>query len=323
MPDLFLRFDMRSPAFGTDRARLYREAIEMCAWADARGFTAVRLSEHHGVEDGYLPAPLPLAAAIAARTQRLRLSIAAVVLPFHPPLLLAEQIAVLDLISGGRLDVTLAAGYVPSELAMFGIDPKARGRLLEQKLAVLRQAWTGEPFEHEGRRVRITPPPLQRPHPPLALGGSTPQAAKRAARLHCGFDTHLPDLYEVYRQEALALGDRPAPWRAVGPIFMHVCRDPAADWKRIAPHALHETNAYGRWAVETGLDSSYTEVSDAEALWQRGQYAVVTPEQCLELARSVGPDGILIFHPLMGGMDPDLSWASLELFVTEVLPKLR
>ncbi len=322
MTQCYLRFDMRSPVFGAERQRLYNEALSMVAWADERGFRAVRLSEHHGVDDGYCPAPLTLAAAMAARSRRMRLSLAAVVLPLHEPLVIAEQVAVLDLISNGRVDLTFGAGYVPSELQMFGIEARSRGRVLEEKLAVLRQAWTGEWFEYQGRRVRVRPTPVQTPHPPLALGGSTPTAARRAARLGCGFDTHLPELYDAYAEAARSAGFEPEPWRPLGPTFMHVTRDPEAAWRVIAPHALHETNSYGRWAAETGLDSSYNTMTDAAELRRSGGYAVVTPGQCLEIARGLGPRGVLIFHPLMGGLDPDFSWSSLELFATEVLPEL-
>ena len=98
--------------------------------------------------------------------------------------------------------------------------------------------------------------------------------------------------------------------------------DPDADWARIAPHALHETNAYGKWATEAGLDSSYKPVESAEDLRGSGAYAVVTPEQCVALAAKLGDSGTLLLHPLMGGMDPDLSWKSLRLFERAVLPHI-
>ena len=105
MPDILLRFDMRNPAFGADREALYRAAIEMAVWADEQGLYGVQFSEHHASEDGYLPSPLVLAAAIAARTQRLRLRIALILLPLNNPLKVAEDLAVLDVISGGRVEV--------------------------------------------------------------------------------------------------------------------------------------------------------------------------------------------------------------------------
>jgi alkanesulfonate monooxygenase SsuD/methylene tetrahydromethanopterin reductase-like flavin-dependent oxidoreductase (luciferase family) len=323
MTQLFLRFDMRAPPFGTDRVRLYSEMLDMVAWADRQGFSAVRISEHHGTDDGYLPAPLVVAAAIAARTTRMRIWIAALVLTYHDPVATAEQVAVVDNLCNGRLDLTLAAGYVPSEMAMFGLDPKARAARMEERIAVLRQAWKGESFEYGGRTARVTPRPVQQPHPSLYIGGSTLAAARRAARLGIGFDTHLPELHEAYAQRASAQGFVPNPMLSYGPTFMHVTHDPDGDWARIAPHALHETNEYGKWANEAQLDSSYQPVTSAQELRVRGTYAIVTPAECLALARRLGPSGILLFHPLMAGLDPDLSWNSLRLFAAEVLPHLN
>ena len=177
----------------------------------------VRISEHHGVADGHPPAPLIAGAAIAAQTDRLRIAIAALVLTLHDPIVVAEQVAVLDHLSNGRLDLMLAAGYVPSELKMFGIDPKERGSLMEDKIREpTRLPGRGEQFLYHGRLIRVTPVPLQHPHPPLYLGGSTAAAARRAARLSMGFDTHLTDLYELYANEARKIGFEPNPLFKLG-----------------------------------------------------------------------------------------------------------
>jgi len=114
LPRILLRYDMRAPAFGAPAAALYAAALEQAAFADAHGFDAVQLSEHHGSEDGYLPAPLVLAAAIAGRTKGIRLEIAALILPLHEPLRVAEDVAVLDLASAGRVELVIGAGYVPA-----------------------------------------------------------------------------------------------------------------------------------------------------------------------------------------------------------------
>lgn len=105
-----IRFDMRAPAFGAPTTELYAAAIDMSAWAEQHGCLAAVLCEHHGSEDGYLPAPLLLASAMAARTDRLALSLV-VILPFHDPVRLAEEIAVLDLISAGRASYVFGLGY--------------------------------------------------------------------------------------------------------------------------------------------------------------------------------------------------------------------
>src|SRR5712692_7210392 len=104
-----IRYDLRAPSFATaTHAELYTACLEQCAWADERGFDFAVLSEHHGIEDGYLPAPVTLAAAIAGRTKTIRISISAVLVPLHDPVRLRSELAVLDLASGSR--VSLIAG---------------------------------------------------------------------------------------------------------------------------------------------------------------------------------------------------------------------
>jgi hypothetical protein len=106
-------------------------------------------------------------------------------------------------------------------------------------------------------------------------------------------------------------------------MFLHVAEDPEAAWDRIAPHALHETNSYGDWLAEAGTPAPYGRVADAEALQASGLYLILTPEELLDRALALGPTGVLHFHPLMGGLDPDLAWSSLALFEKRVLPGLR
>ena len=117
----------------------------MCAWAETRGAVVAVLSEHHGADDGHLPAPLMLASAIAARTERLAILLAAVALPFWDPVRLAEEMSVLDLISRGRVSYAFGVGHRREEYEHFGIDIHRRGRLADEKLALLRQLLQGEP----------------------------------------------------------------------------------------------------------------------------------------------------------------------------------
>src|SRR6266536_3793764 len=196
---LGLRYDMRVPEFGAPPAGLYAAAVEQCAWADQLGFDYVHLAEHHGAEDGYCPSPLILGAAIASATRNLQLRFSALVLTMHDPLRLAEDLAVLDLISGGgRIRVIAGIGYRPHEFAMFGVDFAQRARQFEQKLEVLRQAWTGEPFAYRGTTVRVTPTPCTPGGPAIYLGGSAVPSARRAARLGYGYCPTSEELYEVY-----------------------------------------------------------------------------------------------------------------------------
>ena len=316
---LNVRFDMRCPDFGVPARTLYPEAVRMAEYCDRHGFHTIMLSEHHGSEDGYNPSPMVLGAAMAAHTNRARLLFSAMILPLHDPVRLAEDIAVLDNLSDGRVMLVFVGGYVASEFRMFGRDLKDRGRLVEEGIEVLRKAWTGEPFDFNGRPVLVRPRPVQE-HIPILLGGSTKTAARRAGRIADGFVTHLPDLYRIYCDEAERRGQKPRPFGHPAPNFVHVTHDPERVWEQIMPHALHETNAYGAWQEEAGIEGSYRILPSAEALRASGDYQVVTPQECIDLARR---NGRLDMHPLMAGMDPALGWESLELLVAEVLPQLR
>lgn len=141
---LSLRFDMRAPTFGAPASRLYPEAVRMAEYADRHGFHSINLSEHHGADDGYNPSPMILASAIAARTEKVRIVFTVMILPLHDPVRVAEDIAVLDNVSGGRVVLGVAGGYIEAEFRMFGRNIADRPRLVEEGIAILRRAWTGE-----------------------------------------------------------------------------------------------------------------------------------------------------------------------------------
>ena len=317
-----MRLDMRAPAFAGVPADFYKIGLDMAHWADANGFADIMLSEHHGTDDGYLPSPLVYGAAIAACTEKLRILVSALVLPLHDPLRIAEDAAVLDQLSGGRLDLVMVAGFRPTEFAMFERQLAGRGKVLEESISVLRKAWSGEPFEYQGRTVRVTPTPLQASGPKILLGGATAAAARRAARIGDGFVPAVPDLYDSYRQACIELGKTPAAEKVIGCLATFIADDPDALWQKIAPHALHETNEYARWYAEGGTSGPYQPIEDADQLREMGLYRVFTPEQCLEYAEALGPDGWLFFHPLLSGLDPEIAWQSLRLLEEKVLPYL-
>ena len=327
MPLFNLRYDLRRPPFATATAsQLAQAAIEQCEWADRLGFTTVTLSEHHGSPDGYTPSPLVLGGAIAARTHQLRILLAALIVPLHDPLRLAEDIAMLDVISNGRVIPLVSAGYVEAEFAAFGKKLSDRKQAMDEIVPFLEQAFTGEPFEWKGRTVRVTPRPVQRPRPPIFVGGASKAAARRAARVGDHFVPTTPALFDVYREERRKLG-KPDP----GPLskgtgnFLWVAEDPDAAWEVIAPHAMHETNAYGEWMQQAGLgeeNATYKIYDDPDALRAAGDYAVVTPDELIETARGMGPMDSILLHPLVGGIHPDFSWECLRLVEKKVLPAL-
>ena len=321
-----MRFDMRMPstAPGT-RTDRYQAAVDMAEWAESLGFVTSVVSEHHGAADGYLPSPLPLAAAIAARTVNTRIGIAAMVSSFHDPLRLAEDVAVVDLISGGRIDLTLTNGYVASEFEMFDVPLSRRAARTTEAVSTLKQAWTGEPFEFHGRTVKVSPTPAQPGGPPISLGGSVEAAARRAARIGDGFMPSIPELWEFYADECAKLGKPdPGPYMGGDTSVIHVANDVDQGWAELAPYAMHEVNAYGEWAAGAGIEGAtgFTRAEDSDALRATGQYRVVTPGELVAELTAKGPFAFCMLHPLVGGLPPELSWKSLKLIETEVIPNL-
>ncbi len=152
------RYDLRCPSIGTTtREDVYATAVAQATYCDAAGFDTLALSEHHGVDDGYLPAPLLVATAFATVTSRIPITVAALLAPLYDPIRLAEDIAVLDHLSRGRVAYVFGLGYRPEEYALLGLDWSRRGRRMEETLQAVLTAWRGEPFDYQGRTVRVTP----------------------------------------------------------------------------------------------------------------------------------------------------------------------
>jgi alkanesulfonate monooxygenase SsuD/methylene tetrahydromethanopterin reductase-like flavin-dependent oxidoreductase (luciferase family) len=324
MPMIALRYDLRAPEWGAaSHAEIYAACLDQCQWGDRVGIDFVVISEHHGAEDGYLPDPLTLAGAIAGRTSRLPISVAALLVPLHDPVRLAEQIAVLDLASGGRVSFVAGLGYRPVEFEMAGIDRKRRGKLLEEYVGVMQQAWTGEPFEWQGRTIKVTPRPLTQPHPMMFIGGSTEVAARRAARLRLGFFPAIgdPELERIYNDECAAVGfEQGFVNLPSGPGSVYVAEDPDEAWEKVGPYLLHEAQSYQGWQTPGQRSAVHEESTTVEELRNSRVYRVVTPDECVALAEEVGT---VLLHPLCGGTPPDLGWECLELVERAVLPRLR
>src|SRR5215218_3753060 len=167
----------------------YAERLEEAVLADQLGLAAVWGSEHHAVEDGHLSQQLPWLAAVAARTSRARLGTGVLLLPLYRPREVAEQAGVVDLLAGGRLILGLGGGWVEREFDAFGVDRSRRGRLLEEKLGVLRRALAEGMIADspDGTDLPVGPRSPQAGGPPLYLGGTAPKALDRVARLADGW----------------------------------------------------------------------------------------------------------------------------------------
>jgi alkanesulfonate monooxygenase SsuD/methylene tetrahydromethanopterin reductase-like flavin-dependent oxidoreductase (luciferase family) len=317
-----MRFDMRAPAGGAPAPELYATALDMAAWAESRGCLSAVVCEHHAVEDGYLPSPLVLATAMAARTTTLPISVAVVVLPLYDPVRLAEEMVVVDVISRGRVSYVAGVGYRPVEYEMFGIDFSRRGRLADEKLEILLRAKTGEPFEHDGRRIHVTPTPVTPGGPMVAWGGGSAPAARRAGRHGIGFfgQSGDPELARAYEEAARAAGHEPGmcflpPDDAPTTVF--VAEDVDRAWEELGPHLMHDVLGYAEWnagRTDTASVSSATSVEELRA--ERASHRILSVDEAVELVRG---GGLLALHPLVGGLPPDIAWTYLRTAV-EVVP---
>ncbi|WP_329283485.1 LLM class flavin-dependent oxidoreductase [Streptomyces sp. NBC_00691] len=321
MPFSVVRFNLVDPrATPESLSARYRAAVEMAAYADAHGVDTVQTEEHHGVDNNWLPSPFAFAGAVFGATRRIAVTVSAIIGPLHDPLRLAEDIAVLDLLSGGRLVTVAGIGYRPEEYEERGVDWGRRGKLQDLLLETLLTAWSGEPFTYQGRTVRVTPRPFTQPHPMLLVGGSSRAAARRAARLGLPFfpSAHLPELEAYYQERCAEYGTEgwtmmPA---EVTPL-LHLSEDPDRTWAEYGEHFLHEARTYASWQskdIRSAVRSAATTVAELRA---EGVYRVVTPEECLAL----GVES-LVLHPLCGGMPLEEGWRSVRLFCDAVLPRL-
>ena len=325
--NLSVAFDMRAPDWGAPRADLYAAAVEMAAFADRIGIAGINLMEHHGSEDGYLPQPFLLASAMAAVTTNIHFSLGAVILPLHDPVIVAEQVAILDLISGGRCRVIFGAGYVPSEFAMFGTSTKDRARRLDAGIEIILRALRGERFEKDGRPIFVRPLPTRDPADIIMAGGAVPASARRAARFDIGLGPMNSETADLYLEECRKLGQQPRTFfRPVPgmPLGVHLCEDPEAGWQVIERHAVHVITEYAKWAEQEGdaSQSPFRGLSDPAVLRQAGLFAAWTPQMLLEKLPSLPEHGTISFQPLLGGLAPEQGWKSLKL-LEQTLPEIR
>jgi len=317
-------FDMRAPKFGAPVRELHAAALDLAAFAETIGIDQIGLMEHHGTDDGYLSNPFVMGAAIAARTRKIRVSLGAVVLPLHDPLKVAEDIALLDNISGGRIEVILGAGYVPYEFARFRVSLKDRAKLMDGGIEIILRALQGERYLAEGREIFVRPLPVQDPRDIVFVGGGVKAAAERAARFDLGFAPINPKLFPHYIELAKEFGRSPRKMHGPArPLAVHLAENVEEGWSVLMPHALHVASAYAAWSGTEGTrGSSFNEMNSAEKVRDGNVFRVMTPAELLEYAASLPAGRAIGFQPILGGLSPEHAWKSMRL-LEGIMPEIR
>jgi alkanesulfonate monooxygenase SsuD/methylene tetrahydromethanopterin reductase-like flavin-dependent oxidoreductase (luciferase family) len=332
-----LQFDFRNPEpWRRPSADLFAETLDLIVAAEDLGYDCVWLTEHHFVDDGYLPSLLPVAAAVAARTKRIGIGTFVLLLPFHHPLRVAEDGAVVDILSRGRLRLGVGQGYRAQEFAGYGLAREKRAAVFDEALEVLRLAWTRETFSHRGehytlRGVSVTPRPLQRPHPQIIIGARSRSAIRRGARLGLSFaplgGKRDIDLYTAALREA---GRDPADYDIVVARSVFVGDGATEAWDTVKEHVAYQMRLYAAWLGEAGdlpgdRDPMVRLGAGEEAsLRQAGIYG--DPAQCAgAIAAQRERMGFTEIAMVMGppGLGAGSVLRSMELFAKEVMPRFR
>ena len=327
-------YDFRNPpAWRRGYDQLYSEILDQIVWGEQHGFDDIWLSEHHFIEDGYSPSLLPIAAAIAARTKKIRIGAAVVLLPFHNPVRLAEDVATVDVISGGRFELGVGTGYKVEEFEGFAVPHNEKGGRTNEGLEIMSRLWAGETLTFKGKyyevnKAKLTPEPIQKPRPTLWIGGFTPPAIRRTAKYGDGFIAPglQPDTYKQLAVELEKRGKSPKDTKiASGYFWLIPSNDPEKTWREAAPHVLYQVNNYAEWGEKAGM-SIIPRVRDTAHLKELGLLNVVDVETCIKMIRDMAA-AVPLTHYFSWTLPPGLpaSWVQphLELFVNKVIPAFR
>ena len=309
-----LRFNFASPR-GEPRVQseLIGAALELAQWGEVRGITTVSVDEHHATGHGWSCNPIMAAGMFLARTSTLIASVDCALGPLWNPVRLAEDIALVDNMSRGRLHTTVGLGYRTVEYEALGVDFSRRGQLMDSLVERMLSVWADIGS-------------WTRPHPPLYVGGGARVTARRAARfrLPLSLADHLPDVAAHYRELCEEVGMTPlvimpGPVNR-GMIYLH--EDPDRAWAELGEHILWEAVTYGGWSADQRSLMHLPGVQTLDEVRASGRYRFLTPEQLIAEVRDARDFGPIVLHPLVGGMPVDEAWKSVQLLTDTVLPAL-
>ena len=312
----------------------YTDALEEVTKAEELGFDSVWMEEHHSVTNHYWPSPLVVLAGFATRTSRLTLGTDILVAAFHNPVRLAEDAAVLDVMSGGRFTLGIAIGYKPDEFSLYGVELEKRGARFEEQLAIIKGLWTQERISFKGAYYtvdgRLEPKPVTKPHPPIWIGGWGDITLRRAATLA---DNWIPgptaDLKRLLAGKKRFLDNRRAAGRS----------QPITEWPLTRDLIIADTDRKARELAEAHIMIAYRKeyaggwrhpfidasiATDLDRLME-DRFIIGGPDQCVrKIRRFVEEYGMthLICRTFFPGMPHEHIMRELELIAREVAPAL-
>lgn len=307
---------------------LYGEILDVVSWTEEAGFGGAWVPEHHLAEDGYMPSPLIALTAMAARTKRIKLGSGIALAPLYQPVRFAEDCAVLDIVSGGRLEMGLAIGYRRREYDALGVDFTKRGRIFDEWLHIVTRLWAGEEVSLEGQYFTLKgaklAPPAPRGRIPLYLGSFTDKAMERVARYGDGFigSGELCDLYaDKLREQGK---DQTSARVRSTDLFFAVAHDPEKAMDELAPYYHHVNNTYGEWFAEDKAVEGATSMS-LEAFKASGILQIMTPDAAIAMLKAK-QERMPLEHVMMM-MPPGLPAARFVeyagVFAREVIPAFQ
>ncbi len=325
-----LWYDFRNPPPGVvSFESLYDASLEQIRWAETLGFDSVWLTEHHFCADGYTPSPLVIAAAIGARTRRMRIGTNLMLLPLADPVRLAEDAATLSILTGGRFDLGVGLGYRQLEFDYFGRKLSQRPSLMEEGVAILRQAWSGEPVRVAGKRFRIdglaiTPRPSVAPR--LFMGGMAEPAIARAARLGDGFLSTAGIGHDVYVRALDANGKSRSQGAICAGHWGIIAADPETEAAKIGERALYQINQYVEWGA-FGPAERAPLFPDAASALRDGPYQLLDADAAVtsltKMLREFPEIVDVHFWAQLPGEPVESGSVRIEYVARNVLPRVR
>ncbi|MEA2477617.1 MAG: hypothetical protein QOC87_1816 [Actinomycetota bacterium] len=315
----------------------YSDYLTLVQQVEEHGLDSAWVSEHHFSADGYLPSLLVMLAAFATVTSRIELGTGVVLAPFHDPIRLAEDFAVVDQLSGGRAICGLGIGWRDEEFRAFDIDVASRTRRLSEIVSILRGAWGEERLTFHGRyydyeSVAVTPKPAR--VPPILIGGFADAAVRRAGRIGDGYISsraqpdRVREAFEMASFEWNKAGKEGAPVVALLQNAF-VTDDPERDWPLVAAGTGHQLGVYAGWRAGTDVEGKPLEVMPPDDDELRASTAFGTPTEVIDYLKETAallssyPESHLILRLHYPGMAVEPAARAIELLGKEVAPALR